>query len=561
VTAYAYDDLNRLRDLSSTRPATGVTVQSYGFTLGPAGNRTKVSEADGTVREYGYDDVYRLISEKVTTGVLTQYEKAFTYDAVGNRRTQATSGAGAVGAPTAPGSLTYGYDTRDRLEMESGTLAGEPVGIVYGYDDNGNLITKSDAATYVWDVENRLIRAETGPAGSTTITTYAYDADGNRLQIRVTPPTGPPTVINDLVDTSGRLSHVVAETDESGLLKAFYVRGDDLLAVMRPLVPVPEAVADWRTRFVHADGSGSIRRLTDESAAITDGYTYTAFGELLAHTGTDPQPYAFAGEPYDPNTRFSYNRARWLDPSTGRFLAMDTFAGTDEDPASLHKYLYVGANPLNLVDPTGHVGEGGLAGTTSVMNNAMTIALIHLPRVGAILTTALSILTPVEAVGPAAAFTEFSVVGAAGLAGLELRHLGVFERLLNTLRGMRRLALGDSFEKWFGRYVLKDIAYETGVVIKDGFDLTSRARVKGSAVIDYLIDSVIYEVKLTAAAVKAGQARELALFAARTGRVLTYVFGYRPSVEELRVLRQTVGEVAREIGETIPLYVGYVFEK
>src|SRR6185436_16694973 len=236
TTTYSYDDLNRLRNLTTTHSASGVTIQSYGFTLGPSGNRTKITEGDGTVREYGYDDLYRLTSEKVTIGAIPQYDKTFTYDAVGNRMRQTTNGAGADATPLEAGSLTYGYDTRDRLETESGTLAGQPVGITYGYDDNGNLITKSGEATYVWDVENRLIRAETGPPGGATISTYAYDADGNRLQTRITPPTGPPTVANYLVDPSGGLSQVTAETDDGGLLKAYYVRGNDLLAVMRPLV-------------------------------------------------------------------------------------------------------------------------------------------------------------------------------------------------------------------------------------------------------------------------------------------------------------------------------------
>ena len=62
---------------------------------------------------------------------------------------------------------------------------------------------------------------------------------------------------------------------------------------MRPSVAAPASTSDWQTRYYHADGIGSIRRLTNESGTITDGYTYTAFGELLSHAGTDPQPYAF----------------------------------------------------------------------------------------------------------------------------------------------------------------------------------------------------------------------------------------------------------------------------
>jgi hypothetical protein len=38
--------------------------------------------------------------------------------------------------------------------------------------------------------------------------------------------------------------------------------------------------------------------------ADPSGLTKTAFGELYGRTGTDPIPYAFAGEPLDPNSGF-----------------------------------------------------------------------------------------------------------------------------------------------------------------------------------------------------------------------------------------------------------------
>jgi RHS repeat-associated protein len=69
------------------------------------------------------------------------------------------------------------------------------------------------------------------------------------------------------------------------------------------------------------------------------GLTKSAFGELLAHTGSDPQPYAFTGEPLDPNSGWQYHRARWMDPRTGRFVSEDPFRGGPFDPPSLHKYL------------------------------------------------------------------------------------------------------------------------------------------------------------------------------------------------------------------------------
>ena len=112
-TTYVYDDLNRLTNLTTTGPSG--TIQSYGFTLGPAGNREQIDEADGTTRAYDYDNLYRLTLETITdiTSTLV-YEKSFLYDDVGNRETQTTTGLGA-------GTIGYTYDTRDRLRTENGT--------------------------------------------------------------------------------------------------------------------------------------------------------------------------------------------------------------------------------------------------------------------------------------------------------------------------------------------------------------------------------------------------------------------------------------------------------
>jgi hypothetical protein len=43
-----------------------------------------------------------------------------------------------------------------------------------------------------------------------------------------------------------------------------------------------------------------------------------------------------------------------MNPSTGTFISMDTYQGSEFDPVSLHKYLYAGANPIMYMDPSGH---------------------------------------------------------------------------------------------------------------------------------------------------------------------------------------------------------------
>jgi len=46
-----------------------------------------------------------------------------------------------------------------------------------------------------------------------------------------------------------------------------------------------------------------------------------------------------------------------MSPALGVFLSRDPWEGSVQQPFSLHGYLYVSANPVNLVDPAGLLGE------------------------------------------------------------------------------------------------------------------------------------------------------------------------------------------------------------
>jgi RHS repeat-associated protein len=55
----------------------------------------------------------------------------------------------------------------------------------------------------------------------------------------------------------------------------------------------------------------------------------------------------------DPGLAGNYHRARWMEPSVGRFTGMDPWNGIPGDPVSLHKYLYASDDSVNTADPTG----------------------------------------------------------------------------------------------------------------------------------------------------------------------------------------------------------------
>ena len=111
------------------------------------------------------------------------------------------------------------------------------------------------------------------------------------------------------------------------------------------------------------DGHGSVTGLaenteeTDGSTVknkITDSYTYDAYGILLKKNGDTDNDYLYTGEQYNESTGLYYLRARDMSPETGTFTTMDTYAGSLDNPVSLHKYLYANANPVMYTDPTGN---------------------------------------------------------------------------------------------------------------------------------------------------------------------------------------------------------------
>ena len=350
VTQYTYDTLDRLIGLETRDAGQGV-VQGYDYTLGAAGHRLRIDEVGGISRAYTYDDLYRLTDETVGESGAVVSQNTYQWSPTGNRLGRTTTDdSGTVTVPST-------FDTRDRLLTEGSAT--------YTWDANGNLLGASDRAmvNLVWDDENRLT-ALTLADGA--LLEHTYDVDGLRTGERLTPADGgTPTTTEFLVDPIALdgFSQVIAEVSDAGAVEAYYVRGVDLLGIVR----------GNELRTVHSDGLGSIRRLTDASGAVTDRYTYSAFGELEEHEGSDPNRFLFAGESRDRHTGLYHLRARWMDPGTGRFVSSDPFPGQGFDPESLHKYSYAHNDPINHTDPSGLFLGGNFASVMAALSIASFI--------------------------------------------------------------------------------------------------------------------------------------------------------------------------------------------
>ncbi len=127
---------------------------------------------------------------------------------------------------------------------------------------------------------------------------------------------------------------------------ARYDSGDDLLRMDQTLPSVS-------TSYYLCDGLGSTRQLVNTAGAVTDSYGYSAFGELVSHTGSTVNLFLFNAQQFDGASGDYFLRARYYDQSNGRFISQDPFVGSDEDPISLHRYLYASDDPTDRVDPAG----------------------------------------------------------------------------------------------------------------------------------------------------------------------------------------------------------------
>src|SRR5437879_4470204 len=140
----------------------------------------------------------------------------------------------------------------------------------------------------------------------------------------------------------------VMDEVQSGAAVRTYTWGLELISEHQTINSTPA------TNYYAFDGHGSVRALTDATGTVTDTYDYDAFGNLLHSTGTTPNNYLFAAEQFDPDLGLYFNRARYLNTSTGRFWNMDPKDGKDETPSSFQKYLYTAADPIDNLDPSGN---------------------------------------------------------------------------------------------------------------------------------------------------------------------------------------------------------------
>ena len=378
IVTRAYDDAGRLTQVALS-PGWVAGAQPNNFTYDADGNLCLVQYGNGVYGSRGFDAADRLTRgtgaamvygtgavtgcTQVTKGILlslsyprdangqitAEGSTGYGYDPL-NRLTTAAAGSYTVDKadeltqqpfPSPTQTTSFTYDAANQLK--TGAVSGAGPSYTYSFDSGGNRHTRVDGSgntlTYNYDQLNRL----TGhvPAGASPPTYgYTYNGDG----LRMAKSSNGSSTASFTWDLAEGLPLVLSDGSTS------YVTGPGGL-------PLEQVTATGSLYFYQADQLGSTRLITSSSGGSVDTYTYDAYGNLTASTGSLANPFQFAGQYVDSESGLYYLRARYYDPSSAQFLSRDPAVAATRQP-----YSYSGDNPLNLTDPSGLDWEFALPG-------------------------------------------------------------------------------------------------------------------------------------------------------------------------------------------------------
>ena len=268
-------------------------------------------------------------------------------------------------------TVSYAYDTNNRLLTERKTRGLQTDLTTYAYDASGSLLSKTfnggdgslNGAAYTYNLFGQLTAAsENGQTAA-----YAYNAQGIRTcKATATSQT------HFLLDGG----NVVGE--HIGSKTVTYLRGANLIS----------RSGDGKAVYYLFNAHGDVTELVSDSGTVTHKYDYDAFGVEKKPDPLDGNPFRYCGEYFDNETGTYYLRARYYDPAIGRFTQQDTHWNTAnsiygdnprkinerEDKLGLKAYSY--APQITAVMQSGNLYVYGVGNPVAYVDRDGNIAFL-----------------------------------------------------------------------------------------------------------------------------------------------------------------------------------------
>jgi RHS repeat-associated protein len=358
VTSYTYNDHDQVA--STTQPAgatSGGGSQSQGasspypqgavtgYNYDTSGNVTSVTDPDGNVRRYAYNEY----------GEVTQV----------TLYTPSTSQSSPVANCSPPATA----DPAGGCDLVTGSYTYDPAGLVAATTDAMGRITN-----YTYDTNQDLIASTTTDASTTPTTgrqtTYSYDGAGNRVSQSVRAMSGgavgTSTVTNYTIDAAGRLTSELIDPTPSGTSNSGYANrtvsytyNANNRVTSQTTGTIGGSTSSVTGYGYDTAGDMTSRTVQNGSSALRTTWTYDQNGQALSLT-----------TPASNTTNYTYDQAWNLATVTGPSVQIQTYAAqspTATRPATSYGYDTFG-DRTQAHDPNGNTAVTGYDGDGRVIS-------------------------------------------------------------------------------------------------------------------------------------------------------------------------------------------------
>ena len=284
------------------------------------------------------------------------------------------------------GSVEYEYDLRRHLLAKRGREKKEEfrfdsVGNVYEtgagaqprqYEAGGRLVSRGPW-TYQYDVRGRVTEKRVDRDGKVTVTKYRWDAwdmlrgvdlpDGRAIELKYDAfarrvekrvyqrlPNGKRQQLSNkryVWDLLSLVHEYEVKSEGPSEVRTFLYEDNTTSVPIAQRRGARGGASEWA--HVVGDLNGDPEELVDAAGATIGRSTHDAYGKWhWSAKSRETSPFRFRGQQEDEETGLHYNRYRYYDPETGRYLSNDPIGLA----GGLHSYEY-GPNPVGWSDPMG----------------------------------------------------------------------------------------------------------------------------------------------------------------------------------------------------------------
>ncbi len=344
---YNYDFVTKKLETVQNE-ATYYTYANYAYKKD--GSPTSVAYGNGDSIFYHYDSYNRQDSiwAKNSSGTIL-YSIGASIDKNGNHTRENLEIYFAGTLDTTLPNLTIGDSGSYTYQLRNRIITGEGKSFIL---DNGGNVTSSTPPllSCTWSPYNQLTSINRGGV----VTNYSYDPMGIRRMKDNT------FYVVDQQNTG----NVIMEATHSTTPINAYVWGNGLVC---RIDPISDSVF-----YYHFDFRGNVIAITNQSGNLVKFYKYDPFGKVYKSGGSLSwqNPYQYVGKEgvQTDDSDLYYMKARYYQPSTGRFIS--------EDPKwNTNLFVYCDDDPIDNFDPKGSERQNIDPSTADITNTAIGVNL------------------------------------------------------------------------------------------------------------------------------------------------------------------------------------------